>query len=168
MQEAPRPDPSEPTIVGFSHVATLTPDLGRYVAFYQDMFGARVVSTGAAREGHPAMAVVCIGADATLNVFEVPAESIIGRRDRIGERGAIDHYALQVEDVEALEVLRDRLVAVGASNGELSDHGPALSLRFQDPDGGELEVCAHRHRAPSTGIRDPASDGGSPLRSPPE
>jgi catechol 2,3-dioxygenase-like lactoylglutathione lyase family enzyme len=132
---------SHPETRGFNHVATMTADLDRYLEFYGDVFGAEVVTIMEAHDDHPRMAVVNIGGDAALNVFEVPADSILGDRTTMGGRGPIDHYALAVESEEMLLEVRDRLVARGASPGEVTQFGPALlSVFFRDPDGAELEV----------------------------
>jgi catechol 2,3-dioxygenase-like lactoylglutathione lyase family enzyme len=132
---------NHPDTRGFNHVATMTADLDRYLEFYEDVFGAEVVTIMEAHDDHPRMAVVNIGGDAALNVFEVPADSILGDRTTMGGRGPIDHYALAVESEEMLLEVRDRLVARGASPGEVTQFGPALlSVFFRDPDGAELEV----------------------------
>src|SRR5262249_52128878 len=109
---------------GFNHVATMTADLDRYLAFYQEMFGAEVLSVTEARDDHPGMAIVDMGGSGALNVFEVPAGSIVGDRARMGGRGPIDHYALAVDSEERLMEIRDRLVAAGASPGEVTRFGP--------------------------------------------
>jgi catechol 2,3-dioxygenase-like lactoylglutathione lyase family enzyme len=133
---------SQPRTSGINHVATMTADLDRYLAFYEEIFGAEVVTIVDAEGDHPRMAVVNMGGDGALNVFEVPAESIVGNRTQMGGRGPIDHYALAVESEEMLMEIRDRLVAVGASPGEVTQFGPALlSVFFRDPDGAELEVA---------------------------
>jgi catechol 2,3-dioxygenase-like lactoylglutathione lyase family enzyme len=120
----------------------MTADLDRYLAFYEDIFGAEVLAITDAQGDHPRMAVVHMGGSGALNVFEVPAESIIGDRTQMGGRGPIDHFAIAVESEEKLEEIRDRLVAVGASPGEITRFGPALlSVFFRDPDGAELEVA---------------------------
>jgi catechol 2,3-dioxygenase-like lactoylglutathione lyase family enzyme len=120
----------------------MTADLDRYLAFYGEIFGAEVVAITEARDDHPRMAVVNMGGASALNVFEVPADSILGDRTKMGGRGPIDHYALAVDSEERLIEIRDRLVAVGASPGEVTQFGPALlSVFFRDPDGAELEVA---------------------------
>lgn len=134
--------PRNPDTSGFNHVATMTADLDRYLAFYKEMFGAHVVSVTEARKDHPRMAVVDMGGNAALNVFEVPKESIVGDRGKMGGRGPIDHYALAVDSEEKLKALRDRLASSGASPGEITQFGPAVqSVFFRDPDGAELEVA---------------------------
>lgn len=135
------PATAGPATAGFGHVATLTADLDRYVAFYRDVLGAQLVNETEARGDHPRMAIVDVGGSAALNVFEVPAEGIVGERDRMGGRGPIDHYALAVGSPDEFEAVRGRLVAAGASTGEITDFGPYMhSVFFRDPDGAELEL----------------------------
>jgi catechol 2,3-dioxygenase-like lactoylglutathione lyase family enzyme len=131
------------TTTGFNHVATLTPDMDRLVAFYAGVFGAEVRFEMAARPDHPRMVVLDLGGGAALNVFEAAPEEIIGERRRQGGRGAIDHFALAVDSKATLEDVRDRLVGAGADIGEIQRLGDEWSLFFRDPDGMELEVCCH-------------------------
>jgi catechol 2,3-dioxygenase-like lactoylglutathione lyase family enzyme len=132
----------QPRTIGFNHVATMTHDLERYLDFYVDIFGAQVLHIMEAKGDHPRMAIVDMGGDGALNVFEVPAGSIVGNRGQMGGRGPIDHYALAVGSEEELLAIRDRLVAVGASPGEVTQFGAGLrSVFFRDPDGAELEVA---------------------------
>jgi len=131
-----------PITRGFNHVATITADLDRAVRFYQDAFEAVVVFEMDERDDHPRMSIVDLGGGAALNVFEVPAETILGDRRRQGGRGPIDHYALAVEDRATLDAMRDRVVGAGGEVGEVQRLGDVWSLFFRDPDGMELEVCA--------------------------
>lgn len=128
---------------GFNHVATLTTDMERIVAFYRAAFDAEVVFEMAARPDHPRMVIVDLGGGAAINIFETTPDEIVGERGRQGRRGAIDHYGLAVDSLATLEVARDRLVAAGAEIGEIQKLGSEWSLFFRDPDGMELEVCAH-------------------------
>ncbi len=132
-----------PITTGFNHVATLTADMERLVGFYAGAFGATVTFEMEARDDHPRMIILDLGGGAALNVFEVPASDIIGERRRQGGRGAIDHFGLAVDSLATLEQIRDRLVANGAEIGEIQRLGGEWSLFFRDPDGMELEVCAH-------------------------
>ena len=129
-----------PYTTGFNHVATLTTDIDRLVGFYGEAFGAEVTFEMAAREDHPRMVVLDLGGGSALNVFETTADEIIGEQRRQGGRGAIDHFALAVEDISALEEVRDRLKAAGADIGEIQRLGGLWSLFFRDIDGMELEV----------------------------
>jgi catechol 2,3-dioxygenase-like lactoylglutathione lyase family enzyme len=132
-----------PITSGFNHVATLTTDLDRLLAFYTEVFGAEVRLEIDARPDHPRMVILDLGDGAALNVFETAPEEIIGDRRRQGGRGAIDHFALAVDSRPTLEGVRDRLVAAGADIGEIQRLGNEWSLFFRDPDGMELEVCCH-------------------------
>ena len=70
------------------------------------------------------------------------------------ERGRLDHMGLTVIDRVALSAIRDRLLAVDASSGDIRSLGPMLSLRFVDPDGLEGEInCYNPEFDPST-LRD--------------
>jgi catechol 2,3-dioxygenase-like lactoylglutathione lyase family enzyme len=136
-----------PVTSGFNHIATLTADMDRTVKFYRDAFEAEVTFEMEAKGDHPKMTILDLGGGAALNVFEVPADDILGDRRRQGHRGAIDHYALAVNSRDALEQVKDRLVAAGAEIGEIQRLGSEWSLFFRDPDGMELEVCAAVHEA---------------------
>lgn len=131
-----------PISTGFNHVATLTSNMDRTVRFYEEAFGGVVTFEMAKTEEHPWMKIVDLGAGASLNVFHVPPEDLIGERRTQGKRGAIDHFALAVDSLATLEAMPDRLRAAGAQEvGELQQLGQEWSLFFRDPDGMELEVC---------------------------
>ncbi|HEY4608920.1 MAG TPA: VOC family protein, partial [Ilumatobacteraceae bacterium] len=131
-----------PVTKGFNHVATLTSDMDRTVKFYKDAFEAVVTFEMQAKGDHPRMTILDLGGGAALNVFEVPADDIIGERRSQGHRGAIDHYALAVDSRATLELLQQRLRGAGAQEvGEIQQLGGELSLFFRNPDGMELEVC---------------------------
>jgi catechol 2,3-dioxygenase-like lactoylglutathione lyase family enzyme len=128
--------------VGFNHVATLTTDMDLTVRFYEEAFGGEVTFEMAKADDHPWMKIVDLGGGASLNIFEVSPEEIIGERRRQGGRGAIDHFALAVESRSRLDEVRDRLVTAGAQEvGDVQRLGEEWSLFFRDPDGMELEVC---------------------------
>ena len=131
-----------PVTSGFNHVATLTTDMERTVRFYREAFDAELVFEMDAKGDHPRMSILDLGGGAALNVFEVPADDIIGNRRSQGHRGAIDHYALAVSSRRELDMIKDRLVVAGAEIGEIQQLGSEWSLFFRDPDGMELEVCA--------------------------
>lgn len=131
-----------PKTTGFNHVATLTTDIDRLVAFYQQAFGAEVTYEIEARPDHPRMVILDLGGSA-LNVFEVAPDEIVGDRRRMNGRGPIDHFGLAVDSLATLESVRDRLAELGADIGEIQRLGNEWSLFFRDPDGMELEVCCH-------------------------
>ncbi len=131
-----------PVSKGFNHVATLSTDLERHADFYQRVFGAEVTFRMDAAPDHPRMFILDLGGGAALNVFEVAPDDIIGERRTQGGRGAIDHFAIAVDSLAALEEVKQRLIDAGADIGEIQRLGPEWSLFFRDVDGMELEVCA--------------------------
>ena len=125
---------------GINHVAVLTADTDRLTTFYADMFEATV--DGEVREGDGfRLTLVKVGPNSELNVFEIAGNDQARRQVPMFERGRLDHLGLQAASIDAFETIRDRLVAVGASDGFVTDFGQVLSLFFRDPDGLEAEVC---------------------------
>ena len=124
---------------GFNHVAVLTGDTERFVAFYRDMFDAEVVGGLTTPEGQ--LTFVKIGEDAEFNLFEVPDNTEHERQTPMFGRGRIDHLGLQAASIEAFEEIRRRLMERGAADDFVTDFGSVLSVFFRDPDGLEGEVC---------------------------
>jgi catechol 2,3-dioxygenase-like lactoylglutathione lyase family enzyme len=131
-----------PISTGLNHVAFLTTDMNRTVAFYEAVFEGVVTFEMAKTDDHPWMKILDVGGGAFLNIFEAPAETIIGERRRQGGRGAVDHFAFNVGSRETLDLVRQRLIDAGAQEvGEAQQLGQEWSVFFRDPDGLELEVC---------------------------
>ena len=131
-----------PIAAGINHIATLSTSLERTFEFYRAVFEAEVTFRMEAEADHPRMWIFDLGGGSALNVFEKPAEAILGDRRRQGGRGPIDHFGIHVDSLATLEVVKDRLVAAGADIGEIQDLGGEWSLFFRDVDGMELEVTA--------------------------
>ncbi len=130
-------------ITGINHIATLTSDMDLTVGFYCSVFDATVVHEVEPGDDHPWLKIVDLGGGSFLNIFEVPADSIVGERTRIGARGAIDHFGIGVDSLASIEALRPRLAPAGALEvGEIQQLGAEWSLFFRDPDGMDLELCA--------------------------
>lgn len=125
---------------GVNHVAILTADSDRLHAFYRDVFDATVSQDAPAGPGMR-LSFIDVGAGRELNVFEIEGNGEAGRQTPMFGRGRIDHLGLQAASLDSFEVIRDRLVSRGASDGFVTDFGPVLSLFFRDPDGLEGEVC---------------------------
>jgi catechol 2,3-dioxygenase-like lactoylglutathione lyase family enzyme len=125
---------------GVNHVALLTQDTDRLVAFYRDVFDATV--SGSMRpEPGLRLTFIDIGPYSELNVFEIDGNDEAEHQTPMFGRGRIDHMGLQAASIDAFETIRERLVARGANDGFVTDFGPVLSLFFIDPDGLEGEVC---------------------------
>jgi catechol 2,3-dioxygenase-like lactoylglutathione lyase family enzyme len=124
---------------GVNHVAIITDDTERLVAFYREVFDAKV--SHRQQIGPGTLTMVDIGPRSELNVFEVHGDDPpdVVRGSMFGH-GPIDHIGLQAVDREAFVEIRRRLVARGASDGFVTDFGRAHSVFFSDPDGLEGEV----------------------------
>lgn len=125
---------------GFNHVAILTGDTDRFVAFYGDVFGATVDYEVLPRDG-VRLTMVKVGPTSEFNVFQIDGNGEAARQTPMFGRGRIDHLALQAASLEAFDEIRSRLMAREATDGFVTDFGPILSLFFRDPDGLEGEVC---------------------------
>ena len=103
------------------HVAFVTEDPDGLAAFYERIFGARIVKT----EGHPVMAYL---GNTGLALHE--------------PGGPGGHTAVRVSDEERAEIRR-RLEEEGIEARE-RDHGVGIGLFFEDPDGRLTEAITYR------------------------
>ena len=140
---------------GFDHVAVLTADLGRFVEFYSDVFGARV--EGRLSDGDAQMVVLRIAPGSEINVFQVDGNQEAGRRRPMFGRGRLDHFGFRASSLEHFEELRRRLVERGCSDGFVTDFGHVLSVFFRDPEGLEAEVCVENPDAVPGRINPPGT-----------
>jgi len=148
-------DPAMSRPIGVSHVAVVTANLDGFRTFYEDIIGLETTVVFSGGAGHSRQAITMAG-DSMLHVFEVsdydPTTSSI--TTAMFERGRLDHLGFTVTDLAALTAIRDRLVAVDASSGDIHHLGPMFSLRFVDPDGLESEInCLNPDFDPAT-LRD--------------
>ena len=123
---------------GINHVAVLTNDTDRFVAFYSEVFGAAVGAVQDLPFGK--LTIVDIGVGRELNVFEIPGNTEADRQIPGFERGRLDHIGFQAASMDAFNEARRRLMAKDATDGYVSDFGPVYSCFFRDPDGLECEV----------------------------
>jgi catechol 2,3-dioxygenase-like lactoylglutathione lyase family enzyme len=135
-------DTTTALVQGVNHVAVLTEDLDRFTEFYRGVFDAEVLPL----EGQPGFqhALVLLGAGASLHPVQIDGNPHAKGLPDLGSRGHLDHLGINAADEAAFFELRRRLVERGATDGAISDLGPALSVWFQDPDGMGAEVCWQR------------------------
>lgn len=144
---------------GINHVAVLTADTDRLLEFYGEVFGATTDGEIRGDDG-VRLTLVKVGPHSELNVFEIDGNDEASRQVPMFGRGRLDHLGLQAASVEAFDVIRDRLIERGASDGFVTDFGHVLSLFFRDPDGLEAEVCVTNPDA-EPGVMNPP---GTPAR----
>ena len=119
--------------VRLNHAVLYVADLERSIAFYDAVFGMRVI----AREPRVPAAFLQLprsGNHHDLGLFQV-GTSFGPKRPGIG----LYHLAWQVDTIEELAEAQVTLAELGALVGE-SSHGATKSLYAHDPDGHEFEV----------------------------
>ncbi len=127
-------------IAGLNHAALVTSDAAALAEFYCDVFGATALPVPAP-PGSGSALLIQFSDSCGLAVVETPgSDSRAGSSNEL-HRGHLDHIALDVATPDALEQVRYRLVARGASDGIINDYGAMLSVHFTDPDGMASEVC---------------------------
>jgi catechol 2,3-dioxygenase-like lactoylglutathione lyase family enzyme len=138
----------EPLLQGINHVALASSDVDVTASFYAEVFGLEITDftePGSYRNvflffPNGSFVQVLDAADAPALV---PPEAGSGT-GRYLDGAPLDHFSLFAADVAALEELRDRLVALGRSDGQITDiAGLVRNLEFKDPDGRWVDVTAY-------------------------
>jgi catechol-2,3-dioxygenase len=121
-------------VTRLNHAVLYVSDLDRSTTFYCDVLGFRKVAMTP-----PGMRAAFLRApdstnDHDLGLFEIPDPAA-----REPRAVGLYHLAWEVDTLETLERVADRLAGVGALVGA-TDHGTTKSLYAKDPDGIEFEV----------------------------
>ena len=121
-------------ITRLNHAVLFVRDADAAADFYRSAFGFEELSRP---EGMRAafMRSPSGGNHHDLGLFEVGANAPRPPRGAVG----LYHLAWQIDTIEALAEMSERLRGLGALTGA-SDHGVSKSLYGQDPDGNEFEV----------------------------
>ena len=121
--------------IHLGHAAIITRDLDRLRSFYEHTLGLEVIAEDTPSvPGCTRLAAFHDGRSVALLAFEKPDAELVAPQP-MGERGPIDHLTFMVDDADAFSEAASRLVAAGASAGEVHPIGPTLSVSFTDPDG---------------------------------
>ena len=126
-------------VVRLNHAVLYVRDLAESVAFYSDVLGFRRIDE-MTPEGFSGAAFLRAGDstnDHDLGLFEVGAAAGQSRAGR--ETVGLYHLAWEVDTLDELEAVAERLAAAGALVGA-SDHGTTKSLYGRDPNGIEFEI----------------------------
>lgn len=123
-----------------NHAVLYVADARRSAAFYGDVLGFTTVQDDM---GGRAVFMRAANSDNhhDLGLFSIGAASVNDGDDfraRVARPG-LYHLAWQVDTIDELVAMRDRLAAAGALVGA-SDHGSSKSLYGVDPDGIEFEI----------------------------
>jgi catechol 2,3-dioxygenase-like lactoylglutathione lyase family enzyme len=127
-------------VIGINHVAVLTADLERFVAFYREVFDMQLLF----EETTPAFrhAILRSGPSSWLHPAEVFGNPHGEALPQMFGRGHLDHIALTAASPEAFALARKRLLEREATGDSVEDLGAFHALWFRDPDGmrGELSL----------------------------
>jgi catechol 2,3-dioxygenase-like lactoylglutathione lyase family enzyme len=151
-----------PALTARLEVAVVVADLDRSCRFYVDVLGLTWRLTRPSQlTGVTRHAVLSCHRDlGVVHVLERPGYDPVaeGTGTTPGHRGRVDHVNLCVGSRAELDAVVERLVAAGASTGEVLDRGPVLLCAFVDPDGTPLHVTCRNEAF------DPASTPACVLR----
>ena len=124
---------------GVNHLALVTNDMDMTVRFYRDTLGMPVVGT--TRAGQFRHYFFGIGPRSAIAFFEWPDVELPPRKDSgVPESGRqFDHVSVDMESIDALLGLQDRLRRAGVPASDVVDHAPVKSIYIEDPNGISLE-----------------------------
>ena len=128
-----------PAATRLGRVRLQVADLGRSLAYYQDVLGFGVVDRSA---DHAALGAPGDGLPPLAELHEHPGAAPVPRRGRLG----LYHFAILLPDRVALGRFVAHLAGIGARAGA-SDHLVSEAVYLTDPDGLGIEVYADRPRS---------------------
>jgi catechol 2,3-dioxygenase-like lactoylglutathione lyase family enzyme len=129
--------PDGELLAGINHVATVTTNLERLEAFYEQAFDASVVRRWNGDERH---SMIRLGPSTVLHAFERRDRAPVAKQAMF-HRGRLDHIGINAASRQAFDGLRERLMRLGASDGSVTQFPMLSSVHFVDPDGMEAELC---------------------------
>ena len=122
------------TVRRLNHAVLYVRDARAAADFYRDAFGFEAITE---LPGGAAVFLRAANSDNhhELGLFSIGAQAPGPERGRVG----LYHLAWQVDTIDDLAEIRERLIGMRALAGE-SDHGATKSVYGHDPDGNEFEV----------------------------
>jgi len=144
------------------HVALVTNDMKKTVAFYRDLLGAQVAMShrlpgGDGRRHY----FITVAPNTVLAFFETPEAQLPAYQPPIQPKSgrALDHIAFFVRDLAELEAWHTRLQGKVDNLSEIKNlQGMVWAFFFSDPNGIVLEVMAESE----TGLNLPSLDDPDP------
>jgi hypothetical protein len=152
---------------GLNHVATITNDAPRLVAFYEEAFEAEVLRDGSEfPDGKgPQLTIIKIGEWSEINVFQIDGNTEADRQTPMFGRGRIDHLALQAASLEAFDTIRARLMDRGAADDSSPTSAPC-SVSSSGIQTVSNVKCVSRTRTTSPASSTPPEPAPSATRKP--
>jgi catechol 2,3-dioxygenase-like lactoylglutathione lyase family enzyme len=131
------------TIAGFDHVVITAADLDATCAFYDKLFGLKVL-LDYAPEGKSKARQVLIGAGTTMLSIHQRGSGItpVAVNPTVGAVDLCFRWAGLIDEAEALLARHGVAIIEGPSPRLYSDGRTSLSVYFRDPDGNLIELMA--------------------------
>ena len=118
---------------GLTHIHLRVSDLGRSLAFYQQVFGLEEMF----REGRNMVFLRTPGRRDTITLKEDPDQD----KARVGGSGGIAHFGFRLADDADLELAIQEVRAAGGALVRQGEHSPGEPYAYvTDPDGYVIEL----------------------------
>ncbi|KAI0474588.1 Glyoxalase/Bleomycin resistance protein/Dihydroxybiphenyl dioxygenase [Xylaria cf. heliscus] len=114
----------------FAHIVLKTPDLKAMSAFYKTFLGAR-----ASWENEELVFLTYDEEHHRIAIAQVP-----GLGPKVGKSAGLDHFAFTYATLSDLLTAYKQRKALGILPVWSVNHGPTISLYYQDPDGNRIET----------------------------
>lgn len=132
---------AKPMRVG--HLVLNVKNLAESTRFYTDILGFEI-----SRQTPTGTFLTCGKIHHDLALFQAPEDALPVSSGQLG----LNHFAVQVEDLDALKEvyfnLKDREVTLDHN----TDHGMTSSVYFMDPDGNRVEFFCNNQSDPAEGL----------------
>ena len=132
---------AKPMRVG--HLVLNVKNLAESTRFYTDILGFEI-----SRQTPTGTFLTCGKIHHDLALFQAPEDALPVSNGQLG----LNHFAVQVEDLDALKEvyfnLKDREVTLDHN----TDHGMTSSVYFMDPDGNRVEFFCNNQADPAEGL----------------
>ncbi|MGH1487940.1 MAG: VOC family protein [Acidimicrobiales bacterium] len=129
-------------VAAVHHIATATNDLDRFVEFYRaafelDPLPGFPMETPVGRIAFYDLSGVQIQVveSGTISPALADAPAIL-----LQQNLRLDHFTVRIDGAEAFATVRQNLIDLGASSGDVQDFQGSDLLAFTDPDGHVMEV----------------------------
>ena len=132
---------AKPMRVG--HLVLNVRDLAVSKKFYQEVLGFEI-----AIERPTGVFFTCGKIHHDLALFQAPEGAIPVTEGQLG----LNHFAVQVEDLEALTEVYNTLKNQGATLDHNTDHGMTSSVYFFDPDKNRIEFFCNNNATAQEGL----------------
>jgi catechol 2,3-dioxygenase-like lactoylglutathione lyase family enzyme len=129
-------------LLGIDHVAITVADVDATCAFYERLFGLRVLDDHRL-DGRTIVRVILVGGGVRLSVHQQGnGVELVARAPTPGSADVCLRWSGAIEDAAAF--LRGKGVAIvdGPSPRRTADGRPSQSVYFRDPDGNLIELMA--------------------------